>query len=274
MGQFVVWWVGLGIASSIGLGTGLPTFVLYLGPHIAKVTLVAYECGQIPEMLPTRWSFSTFADCPEPSDATVSIYEIVWAVQLEAVLWGIGTAIGELPPYFISRAARRTGAVSEEVEDIERASSSFCGRIKRGLYYILQRHSFIAVLILASIPNPLFDLAGLLCGHLGVSFTEFFSATLIGKAIFKVHLQLFLTIVVFSENYFEKLIAGLKKSYPDLHSTLTDFLIKQKKSLHSAQAVEKTWVQVGWEVVVYVMVGYFVVSILNNLVQRELVSRR
>jgi len=26
------------------------------------------------------------------------------------VLWGCGTAVGELPPYFITRAARRTGA--------------------------------------------------------------------------------------------------------------------------------------------------------------------
>ena len=32
---FALYWIGLGIASSIGLGTGLHTFVLYLGPHIA-----------------------------------------------------------------------------------------------------------------------------------------------------------------------------------------------------------------------------------------------
>ena len=44
----------LGVASSIGLGTGLHTFVLYLGPHIAKVTMVAYECHYVPQMLPSR----------------------------------------------------------------------------------------------------------------------------------------------------------------------------------------------------------------------------
>ena len=32
---FAFYWLILGIASSIGLGTGLHTFVLYLGPHIA-----------------------------------------------------------------------------------------------------------------------------------------------------------------------------------------------------------------------------------------------
>ena len=31
------YWIGLGILSSVGLGTGLHTFLLYLGPHIAKV---------------------------------------------------------------------------------------------------------------------------------------------------------------------------------------------------------------------------------------------
>ena len=41
------WWVLLGVASSIGLGTGLHTFVLFLGPHIARVTLTAYECGTL-----------------------------------------------------------------------------------------------------------------------------------------------------------------------------------------------------------------------------------
>ncbi|XP_024117603.1 vacuole membrane protein 1, partial [Oryzias melastigma] len=41
------YWAGLGILSSVGLGTGLHTFLLYLGPHIASVTLAAYECGSV-----------------------------------------------------------------------------------------------------------------------------------------------------------------------------------------------------------------------------------
>ena len=28
-----LWWVGLGVLSSVGLGTGLHTFILYLGKH-------------------------------------------------------------------------------------------------------------------------------------------------------------------------------------------------------------------------------------------------
>lgn len=48
--QEVLWgayWVGLGILSSVGLGTGLHTFLLYLGPFIASVTLAAFTCNSV-----------------------------------------------------------------------------------------------------------------------------------------------------------------------------------------------------------------------------------
>jgi hypothetical protein len=103
---FIIYWVGLGIASSIGLGTGLHTFVLYLGPHIAKATLAASECQYFPEMLPSKWNFKDFQACNTPADGdnSVSFWIILMNIQLEAILWGIGTAIGELPPYFMAKA--------------------------------------------------------------------------------------------------------------------------------------------------------------------------
>lgn len=62
--KHLVWclyWVGLGVLSSVGFGTGLHTFLIYLvihfdsgvvilvlqGPHIARVTLAAYECNSL-----------------------------------------------------------------------------------------------------------------------------------------------------------------------------------------------------------------------------------
>lgn len=54
---FAIYWILLGVASSIGLGTGLHTFVLYLGPHIARVTLAANQCNEVPRLLPNRWRF-------------------------------------------------------------------------------------------------------------------------------------------------------------------------------------------------------------------------
>ena len=54
---FAAYWILLGVASSIGLGTGLHTFILYLGPHIMQVVIAANECNKVPEMLPSRWNF-------------------------------------------------------------------------------------------------------------------------------------------------------------------------------------------------------------------------
>lgn len=44
-------------------------------------------------------------------------------------------------------------------------------------------------LFVFQIPNPLFDLAGITCGHFLVPFWTFFGATVIGKAIIKMHIQ-------------------------------------------------------------------------------------
>jgi hypothetical protein len=80
----------LGVASSIGLGTGLHTFVLYLGPHIAKVAIIASSCGHLPEMIPSRWEFDHFSSCAEGIfqfisenvSERISFFGILLAVQL------------------------------------------------------------------------------------------------------------------------------------------------------------------------------------------------
>ena len=80
----------------------------------------ANECNQIPEMLPTRWKFDHFAPCPhvEEDQVNIGFFTIYQAVILEAFLWGAGTAIGELPPYFVARAASSAGGIDEELQDI------------------------------------------------------------------------------------------------------------------------------------------------------------
>jgi hypothetical protein len=44
-GSFVAYWLTLGVLSSIGLGSGLHTFVLFLGPHIVRVANAALLHG-------------------------------------------------------------------------------------------------------------------------------------------------------------------------------------------------------------------------------------
>lgn len=71
-------------------------------------------------------------------------------------------------------------------------------------------------MLFASIPNPLFDLAGLTCGHLLVPFLGFFVPTLIGKAVIKVSLQTFFIIMVFNRDTLSILIAWIEKNIPSL----------------------------------------------------------
>ena len=62
----------------------------------------------------------------------------------------------------------------------------------------------------ASIPNPLFDLAGITCGHFLVPFWTFFGATLIGKAVIKMHLQMLFIIIIFSKDYLSTILLILE----------------------------------------------------------------
>jgi hypothetical protein len=112
----------LNILGFIDAGSGLHTFVLYLGPHIAIFTLRATQCGRV-DLKSAPYDTIQLNRAPSWIDKSCSdfgsplfpqlidserfrtpLLSILPQVQLEAILWGIGTAIGELPPYFVSRA--------------------------------------------------------------------------------------------------------------------------------------------------------------------------
>jgi len=40
-------WITMGILSSVGLGSGLHTFLLYTGPHIIRVATAAVACNSL-----------------------------------------------------------------------------------------------------------------------------------------------------------------------------------------------------------------------------------
>jgi len=279
-----LWWVGLGVLSSVGLGTGLHTFILYLGPHIAAVTMAAYECGS------TDFPSPPYPDsivCPEQSPETravISIWAIMAKVRIEAFCWGAGTALGELPPYFMARAHRLSGYDSDEEEDEfdelqeiknqNQEEMSWFDRAKLGVERLVEKVGFFGILACASIPNPLFDLAGITCGHFLVPFWTFFGATLIGKAVIKMHIQKVFIILAFNETLIETVVSTLVK-IPGIGSKLEgpfkELLAKQKAKLHrkagASEAVD-TGV-LGWifEKFVVGMILYFVVSIINSLAQ-------
>lgn len=154
--QQILWcgyWIGLGILSSIGLGTGLHTFLLYLGPHIASVTLAAWTCMSVDFPEPP---YPSNIVCPEDSVAMdINIWTIMSKVRLEAFMWGFGTAIGELPPYFMARAARLSSHEDEDYEELDAILHSdkkdVMTRAKRAVHRLVQRVGFFGILLCASV---------------------------------------------------------------------------------------------------------------------------
>ncbi|XAR52599.1 hypothetical protein NMG60_11020748 [Bertholletia excelsa] len=304
--RFGLWWLALGIASSVGLGSGLHTFVLYLGPHIALFTIKSMHCGRVDIKLAPYDTIQFKSgpswldrDCSEfgpplyaSPDARVPLSSILPQVQLEAILWGIGTALGELPPYFIARAAYMSGDKSAAVEEMDCSSKEDNGMIANHLNQIkgwLLSHSqhlnFVTILVLASVPNPLFDLAGILCGQLGIPFWKFFSATLIGKAIIKTHIQTAFIILVCNNQLLDlieneliwvlSLVPGLASFLPKLRAKL--HLAKQKYMTASPSAPSnkkvKKWdlsLASVWNTVVWLMLMNFFIKIVTATAQNYL----
>uniref|UniRef100_A0A2I3H4J2 Vacuole membrane protein 1 n=1 Tax=Nomascus leucogenys TaxID=61853 RepID=A0A2I3H4J2_NOMLE len=245
------YWIGLGILSSVGLGTGLHTFLLYLGPHIASVTLAAYECNSI--------------ICPDEggTEGTISLWSIISKVRIEACMWGIGTAIGELPPYFMARAARLSGAEpdDEEYQEFEKmlehaeSAQDFASRAKLAVQKLVQKVGFFGILACASIPNPLFDLAGI-------------------TSIIKMHIQKIFVIITFSKHIVEQMVAfigAVPGIGPSLQKPFQEYLEAQRQKLHHKSEMGtpqgENWLSWMFEKLVVVMVCYFILSIINSMAQ-------
>eukprot|EP00455_Lapot_gusevi_P045973 TRINITY_DN5969_c0_g1_i2.p1 TRINITY_DN5969_c0_g1~~TRINITY_DN5969_c0_g1_i2.p1 ORF type:complete len:407 (-),score=127.43 TRINITY_DN5969_c0_g1_i2:185-1405(-) len=281
--MFVAWWLVLGIASSIGLGTGLHTFVLFLGPYIAKATMAATECGTLDFATEGPDAFL----CPDVVGdvANITFWQILSKVQLACILWGAGTAIGELPPYFMARAARLQGEKLAELEELEEeVEVTFLDHMKHYMHRALQKWGFMAIVICASVPNPLFDLAGLTCGHFLVPFWTFFGATFIGKAIIKVHLQSFAVITVFYKDRLNDLIAFILWLTPaSIHHSIepkvNEFFQNMKAQYHKNEAhlaptaqASRSLLSSAWDIFLGGMLLWFLISIINASVQEKLVE--
>ena len=218
--KFAVWWVGLGVLSSIGLGTGMHSGLLFLFPHmlkvpaqrththtpptpttknaIAQVCLAAETCGTMEfDVRDDMWYSSSGFHCASPRSTTAASFGDVYLKVLPAaVLWGAGTALGEVPPYAVSYQATKLGRRTAEIDTAlsqgqpgstrTNVLTSLAAQTKDWMIAFIKRRGFWGVLLLASWPNAAFDLCGICCGAFMMPFWEFLLATLLGKGIIKV----------------------------------------------------------------------------------------
>jgi hypothetical protein len=263
--EYIVWWVGLGILSSIGFGSGMHSGLLFLFPHMLKVCLAAEKCNSLDfDVRVDTWWRSDGFHCSNTgpnnsssssigtslfssllgntsSDTTaavaVSFLAILLKVLPTAILWGAGTAIGEIPPYLLSYQAAKAGEKNSEFEilltktnsnsnngDADAATKKSNGftaplvsavdTMKDWMLRFIQSHGFWGILLLAAYPNAAFDLCGICCGHFLMPFWEFFGATLLGKGVIKVSGQAAFFVALFRHDSRERILAALERILP------------------------------------------------------------
>lgn len=104
----------------------MQTGMLFLFPHILKVVYTAEECRTTDFETRTNVWFNpdipqSQLKLPAPCDATdntamPSYLQLVSKVMAASLIWGIGTAIGEIPPYHFAYLAASKGEVDEELQ--------------------------------------------------------------------------------------------------------------------------------------------------------------
>ena len=198
-----LWWMVLGVLSSIGFGTGLHSGIMFLWPFVMQVVLQADVCRSTDFV--STYNHPCLMQCG-PTGSGASFFGKLVKVLPAAVLWGVGTALGELPPYFVTRAARRTGKTDETFQaelDEAQGKDDLISKLKVWTITFTEKHGFLGVYLLASWPNAAFDMCGMACGYILMPFWTFLSATIAGKGFTKVTIQCIVCIGVFSQTFFD-----------------------------------------------------------------------
>ncbi len=105
---------------------------------------------------------------PTPGWAIVAAMATVLNPIYVGFVAGIGSGLGEISGYIIGKGASDTTNINE--------------RFKSWKEWI-RKNDFFAVAILAFIPNPAFDVAGLAAGALGIPLWKFLTACIVGRTL-------------------------------------------------------------------------------------------
>lgn len=296
--KFTAWWLGLGILSSIGLGTGMHSGMLFLFPHILKVVYSAEHCHSTdfsvnhnmwfnPAMPQTQLLF----DCEVDTAAPLPEFWAMWhKVVLAALIWGIGTAIGEIPPYLVSYGAAMSGDTDEELEEEladvnagDDAADGFVARnfrkMKAWMVDFIKRNGFWGVYLMSAWPNAAFDLVGMCCGHFKMKFWTFFGATVLGKAFTLRPLQAMAFVGVFSATYRPKIIAWVGSVVPVVGENAATFISdKIEGFIANVEAggdnsPKAGYIAAVWAFFVLSLVGFFIKTTLEVAAQDTMLEQ-
>ena len=292
-GAFIVWWMGLGILSSVGLGTGMHTGMLFTFPHAFNTVLKAQECGNLEfNSNANMWSHSSslwskddvLFDCmsEEKIDGGLPYFSVVLKVLPVFIVWGCGTAIGEVPPYFIAFMAKSAGENNPDMEDIDdiRSKTDPISKMQVWMLDFMEWGGFWGIVLMAAWPNAAFDMCGIVCGTLLLPLWMFLGATMVGKGFMKAPMQAFFFVAMFRQstaNYilsssFVKWMEGVVNSIISSEINFLEMHAKKFNAMKSGDAAEEKqagWAGFLWNMFMICMICYFIKSIFEQLAQEH-----
>ncbi|MFH1394475.1 MAG: VTT domain-containing protein [Candidatus Micrarchaeota archaeon] len=106
---------------------------------------------------------------PAPGWASVVAMSTVLDPYLVGIAAGVGAAIGELTGYVAGDGARKM--IESRVKDYKKYRD------------IIEKYDFAGIFVLAFIPNPLFDIAGIIAGSLKMHPVKYLAACALGRTL-------------------------------------------------------------------------------------------
>lgn len=150
------------------LGSVLLTAIALLLPPIFGVNYAALgEYGYLGVFLTTLLASATVI-FPSPTLVAPLIAGAFLSPVLVGLVAGLGAALGEASGYLAGYGSSVLAARSRYYRPIAR---------------FVQRFGLLAVLIMAFIPNPLFDLAGIAAGTTRIPYWRFLAVCFVGKTL-------------------------------------------------------------------------------------------
>lgn len=147
----------------IALSVVISVVIIYYKDSLANFS----EFGYLGIFLVTLLGNATVI-LPAPAFIVTYVGGSIYNPVLVAVAAGLGATIGELTGFMAGYGGK---VLIEENKKYERVRKW------------MEKSGFLTLLILAAIPNPIFDIAGMIAGATGYPLKKFILATILGKII-------------------------------------------------------------------------------------------
>lgn len=106
---------------------------------------------------------------PSPAFAAIIAMSASLDPLLLGIVAGIGSGLGEITGYVAGSGARAT--LNSHIKETRRIEE------------MVEKYDVAGIFVLSFIPNPLFDVAGIVAGGLKIHWTHFLSACVLGRVL-------------------------------------------------------------------------------------------